>query len=260
MSIDWLELQKVLIPIKDYEDLTSRFRVSFSYPFVREKFNFTLPELRSYTEALLGGDARGRYKEYMLQLVDIISSLQQAGVQTVHQLIILSETREKFEVFIEESSMVASDVVQLLKYLVYWLIPAEKYMSGLVQPDPDIINAIKVLRIYGIRTNLELLQSGISADGRKSLADTTGLPEALISDLVNRADLSRLPWSSKATISNIIGAGYGSLDKLSHADPEELYADFFSYGKSIDKNLKLGNEIENSYRIAKLIPVILNRD
>jgi hypothetical protein len=78
--------------------------------------------------------------------------------------------------------------------------------------------------------------------------------------MVNRADLSRLPWASKATISNIIGAGYGSLAQLANADPEQLYADFFAYGQSIGKNLKLGNEIENIYRIAKIVPALVEED
>lgn len=86
------------------------------------------------------------------------------------------------------------------------------------------------------------------------------MPGEVITELVNRSDLSRLPWASKATISNIIGAGYGSLAQLANADPKQLYADFFAYGKSIGKNLKLGNEIENSYRIAKIVPVLVKED
>ena len=89
------------------------------------------------------------------------------------------------------------------------------------------------------------------------MAESSGLPETVITELVNRADLSRMPWASKATISNIIGAGYGSLAQLANADPEKLYADFFSYGESIGKNLKLGNEIENSYRIARIVPALV---
>lgn len=89
------------------------------------------------------------------------------------------------------------------------------------------------------------------------MASSRGLPEAEINELVNRADFSRMPWASKATISNIIGAGYGSIVKLANADPVELYQDFYRFGASIGKNLKLGNEIDNSYRIAKIMPLIL---
>jgi len=83
------------------------------------------------------------------------------------------------------------------------------------------------------------------------------LPTETILDLVNRADISRLPRASKATISNIIGAGYGSLSQLANVEPDKLYTDFYTYGKSIGKNLKLGNEIENSYRIARIIPQLV---
>jgi hypothetical protein len=260
MSVNWDEVQRVLIPIKDYEDLCRRLRESFAHSFVRDTFNFTLPELVFYTQRLLGGDSRGRYTKYSSQLIRILTELNQAGVQNVIDLKAHVATREQLEVFVEQSGISAHDVVTLLKYLIYWFIPNEKYLSGLVRNDPSIIDAIKVLHGLGIRTNLELLQKGITMAGRKSLGDTSGLPVAVISELVNRADFSRMPWASKATISNIIGAGYGSLAQLASANPEQLYADFFRYGKTIGKNLKLGNEIENSYRIAKIIPVLLQKE
>jgi len=136
----------------------------------------------------------------------------------------------------------------------------EKYLSGLIREDPRLNNAINTLRGSGIRTNLELLQQGRTRSGRAILAHSSGLPETLIFELVNRADFSRMPWSSKATISNIMGAGYASLAQLAGANPEQLYADFFGYGKVIGKNLKLGNEIENSYRIAKIVPSLVHNE
>jgi hypothetical protein len=50
------------------------------------------------------------------------------------------------------------------------------------------------------------------------------------------------------------------MTQLANANPEQLYEDFFHYGKTIGKNLKLGNEIENSYRIAKIIPILLQKE
>ena len=71
------------------------------------------------------------------------------------------------------------------------------------------------------------------------------------------ADYARLPWASKATISNLIGAGYGSLAKLANAEPQQLSEAFYRYGASIGKNLKYGNEVESSYRVAKILPVVV---
>jgi hypothetical protein len=251
------EVNRALVPIKNYEDLSRRLQISFAYPFVRETFNFTLPEFVEYTRLGVGGDPRGRYNEYADRLTGILTELQRTGVSNLLELVSRVETREQLKGFAEKSRIHAHDVVSVLKYLVYWLIPGEKYLSGLIRPDPTLSAAIKALGSLGVRTNLQLLQRGITPTGRRALAEASGLPETVITELVNRADFSRLPWASKATISNIIGAGYGSLAQLANADPEKLYADFYRYGDAIGKNLKLGNEIENSYRIARIVPVIL---
>ncbi len=257
MAINWDEVQKALSPIKDYEDLCHRLKVSFRFPFILEAYNFTLPQLEDYTQRLLGRDARGRYIGYESQLNGINKVLVHAGIQNLLDLKQRTTSRQHLQLFTEQSGVTAPDIITLLKYLIYWVIPNEKYLSGLVGDDPHILQAIKLLSASGIRTNLELLQEGITAGERQALAKSSGLSPAIITDLVNRADFSRLPWASKATISNIIGAGYGSLAQLAHANPDQLYADFFRYGNSIGKNLKFGNEIENSYRIAKIVPAVL---
>jgi hypothetical protein len=109
----------------------------------------------------------------------------------------------------------------------------------------------------GIKTNLQILERAVTPQERKVLAETTGVPEDVITMIANIADLSRLPWASKATIANLIGAGYGSIARLVNANPDQLYKDFFNYGKAIGKNLKMGNEVESSYRIARLVPELI---
>lgn len=254
MLVNWDDVQKALYPIKDYESLCQRLQVSLGYSFVRAHFNFSMPEVFDYTEKLLGGDSRQRYAEYQARLGKTIAQLERTGVLDVLDLQQRTGSRELLELFTLQSRVPATDIATVLKYLVYWLIPAEKYLSSLVRADPEVSAAIKVLAGIGVRTNLQLLEQGCTPQGRKVLAESTGLPDSMITDLVNRADFSRLPWASKATISNFIGAGYSSLFKLADADAERLFEDFFRYGKSIGKNLKLGNEIENSYRIAKIVP------
>jgi len=257
MAVNWADVQRTLTPLRDYEDLSQRFQASFSYPFVREVFNVTLPALGNYTRRLLGGDARHRYDDYLESLEETLAGLSQAGVVDVLDLVARTRTRQDLDAFAEQSRMDAIDAARLLKYLVYWFIPGEKYLSGLIRPDASLAAAIKVLGGLGLRTNLQLLQRGLTPQERQSLAESSGLPGEMVSMLVNIADLSRLPWSSKATIANIIGAGYPSLRAVASADPEQLYAAFFTYGASIGKNLNLGNEIENSYRIARIVPALV---
>ncbi len=257
MAINWVEVQKALSPIKDYEDLCNRYKVSFGYSFVRKHFNFSMPKLLDYTQRLLGGDAKQRYTEYLANLTRIIGDLNQAGIQDILALKERTSSREALDDFVTQTRLDATDIIRVLKFMVYWLIPSEKYLGGLVRNDPEITGAIKVLAEVGVKNNLQLLENGLTPKSRKELAERSGLAIEVIYDLLNRADFSRMPWASKATISNIIGAGYSSMAQLAQADPEKLFDDFFGYGRSIGKNLKLGNEIENSYRVAKIIPALV---
>lgn len=259
MSVDWNELQAELYPIKDYDDLRRRWQDAFAYSFVRNVYNFTIPAIATYTHCLLGGDTRSRYTEYVQRLAKTFHQLEQAGVQNILDLITQVDTRDQFETFVTKTDVPAKDLIAVLKYLVYWFIPTKKQLGELIRADSPLGDAIKVLRQVGIRTNLDLLQRGSTQANRQLLIKESGLPEGAVHELVNRADFSRMPWASKATISNIIGAGYGSLAELANANPEQLYADFYRYGASIGKNLKSGNEIDNSYRIAQMMPVLLQR-
>jgi hypothetical protein len=258
MSVNWDEIQKVIYPTKNFEELCRRLRKSFTYPVVVDTYNFNMPELANYTQKILGDDHRGRYGEYASHLVGVINDLYKAGILNVAGLLAHVDEREKLERFSEQTGIDARWIASVLKFFIYWFIPMEKYLSGLVRDEPSTIQAINILRECGVRTNLDMLQAGKTAAGRRQLAESSRLAEAIITDLVNRSDFSRMPWASKATISNIIGAGYGSIAKLAGADPDQLYDDFFYYGKAIGKNLKLGNEIESSYRIAKILPGIVD--
>lgn len=257
MPIDWTEVQKALSPIKDYETLCRQFHESFAYPFVRQTYDFTLAELSGYTRRILGGDPRQRYADYADWLVDAIAKLEQAGVKSILDLFARVDGRDALEAFCGQSGLGATTIAHVLKYLAYWIVPKRKLLAQLVRDQAAVLSAVGILNGLGVRSNLDLLQQGIPPAGRRALAATSGLPEAVILDLVNRADLSRLPWASKATISNIVGAGYGSLERLAGAEPEQLIEDYFAYGRSIGKDLRLGNEIDNSQRIARILPAVL---
>lgn len=257
MSIDWNDLQQEMFPSKDYAALSKRWRDAFGYEFVRQAYDFSMSEIADYTQRLLGGDPRQRYEAYCQQLVETIDQLDQAGVGDIIELAGRVDTDQQFEAFIDQVNIAPKQVMALLKYLVYWVIPTRKYLSGLVIKASPIEPTVKTLGNLGIRTNLELLQRGLTPADRKAMAVESSLPVDQVDELTHTADFSRMPWASKATISNIIGAGYGSIQSLADADPEQLVQDFFSYGASIGKNLKFGNEIESSYRIAKIIPLVL---
>ncbi len=258
MPVNWREMQQEMRPIKDYDDLRRRWQDAFAHPFVCQTYNFTMLEMAEYTQRLLGEDTRNRYPEYAQRLIETFKHLHQEGVVDIQDLVRQLGTPEAFEAFTEQTTIEAKELMAALKYLVYWFIPANKLLSGLVSNHSPLNEAIQQLRSRGIRTNLDILQQGLTPALRNTLAKSSGVPEEIINELVNRADFSRIPWAAQATISNIIGAGYGSLKELANANQDQLYRDFYSYGISIGKNLKLGNEIDSSYRIARMMPVVLD--
>jgi hypothetical protein len=254
MATNWDEVQRVIYPMKDYEDLCRRLQASFSFPFVRSNFNFGLPQLQDYVQQLLGGDARGRYGDYLDALTAIIARLDQAGVADLLSLVEQTASRGQMERFTGQSEVPAEQVAILLKFAVYWLIPTEKYLGGLVRDLKPVARELEALKAIGVKTNLHILERGSTLAGREEMAAASGLPVEVITQWVNRADFSRLPWASKATVSNLMGSGYGSIAQLANGHLEQVVADYMRYGQSIDKNLKLGNEVENSYRIARIVP------
>ena len=178
-------------------------------------------------------------------------------MSSIIELVSHMDTSEQFEAFIDQVNIEPKEVMALLKYLVYWVIPTKKYLSGLVVKGSPVEGAVIALRDLAIRHNLDLLDKGLTPADRKVLAEGCNLPVEQVDECTHTADFSRMPWASKATISNIIQSGYGSIAQLANADPEKLVQDFFKYGASIGKILKFGNEIESSYRIAKIIPLVL---
>jgi hypothetical protein len=256
--VDWAEVQKALFPIHSYEDLCRHFRVGFSYGFVRRCFNFALPDLKTFITRMLGEDTRQRYGKYLAFLTRVLDALQAAGVADILDLTERTNSAEKLELFQAETGLAAPDVVGVLKFLVYWVVPAQKSLRELAKKGSGYDAEFEALRQAGIRCNLDLIERGQTPAARRELAQTCGIPEAAVTELVHRADFSRLPWSSTATINNLVGAGYGGLDRLVAAEIEQVSADFYRYGQAIGKNLKYGNEIDNSHRIAKLVPKVVN--
>ncbi len=256
--VDWVKVQAALVPIRDYEDLSRRWNEGFSYAFIRRSYNFSMLELADYTQHLLGEDIHHRYDAWCEALIGLFHQLDTAGVTNVLDLVEQADTRELFEGFTARIALPPEDLISVLKYLVYWFIPMKKPIRQLVQADSPLIEVIDRLREAGMRFNLDLLANGLTPDAIRTLAESTGALEPQVTELVNRADFSRMPWASAATVSNIVGAGYGSIASLAAADLEQVSADFFKYGESIGKNLKFGNEIESSHRIAKIVPRVLN--
>jgi len=81
---------------------------------------------------------------------------------------------------------------------------------------------IAKLKEKGITTTEALLREGATRNGRRVLAEKTGLPEKKILEFINRADLMRIRGVGKEYSDLLVGAGVDTVRELSHRRADNL--------------------------------------
>ena len=79
------------------------------------------------------------------------------------------------------------------------------------------------LRTAGIRTVEALLRAGATPEGRKELAERTGIGDEYILDWVNRADLMRVRGVGEEYSDLLEKAGVDTVVELAQRNPDNLY-------------------------------------
>jgi len=82
----------------------------------------------------------------------------------------------------------------------------------------------KKMGVHGIRTTDHLLAAGATRQGRKELAEITGISENLILSWVNLADLIRVPGIGEEYSDLLEESGVDTVLELRHRNPANLHA------------------------------------
>lgn len=260
MPIDWTEVERLVKPSPNYETLIQRLLEVFEYGFVKDHYNHSMEEAQGYAGRLLGNDPKGRYGKWLEALKAGFQSLAAIGVKDYLDFIRRVETKEKLAAFHENAGLALSVIIDLLKYLLKWVLPTKSYLAELVDEDAlKALELISTLRQNGVRFTLDILETGRTKQGREEMARRAGVPEAFIFEMVNRADFTRLPFVRGSTVRNYFHAGYDSLQKLANADLAELSDAMIRYGQSIGKDLKHGMEVDSGIVIARILPALVEQ-
>lgn len=264
MELDWTEVQELSKPSPSYSELIKRLFEVFSYEFVRRHYDHTMSQAYAYAQKLLGEDTRGRYDDRLARLLLTMQRLEAIGILSYHDYVRRVATMEKLEIFWSGMDLPdlshqewLRDLIGLLQYLLHWVLPARLSLKELIDDLPEHETYVLTLLPARIRYTLDLLHHAGSRQGRAALARATSIPESFLYDLVNRADLARLPNTRGTTVKNYCHAGYDTMLKLATADLETLSADMSRYGESIGKKLKRSLEWENHLRVARLLPPLV---
>jgi hypothetical protein len=259
MKVDWEEVEKLVKPSTSFDVLIKDILTVLEYDFVKEFYDMDMQSLKEYTEKLLGCDSRERYLNYIANLNTIFSKLNELNVENVVTFIKLIESKVKFIDFYKKSNIEPAGLIRVLKYMFNWFLPSKTYLRELIaKENQKQIEYVKTLREFGIRFTLDILEKCKSKEMRNKIAKETRVPEIFISELVNRADFTRMPYIRGKTIIHYFSIGYNSLEKLANADLKQLEKEMRDYLEK--QGVKLSRsfiELDSGIEISKILPKIV---
>ena len=116
------------------------------------------------------------------------------------------------------------------------------------------------LRAAGIRSIAALLSAGATPEGRKELAEKTGIGDEYILDWVNRADLMRIRGIGEEYSDLLEKAGVDTVVELAQRNPDNLYEALVKVNeeKRLVRRLPTRDQVADWVEQAKSLPRVVS--
>lgn len=238
MNIDWERVKKQTL--WSYEDLIKKLLDVLSYNFVQEHYNHSMEQAQRYAESIRRGylQNQGDMIAYIDGIVAHLEELETRQVGTYTQIVQQVATREKCVAFLKQNDFDFDHLIQVLNYLLRWVLPFKSPLREFVDTDQDAeARYFGMLKKQKISSNLDLLEIGRSVAGRARLANTADIPAAFIIALVHKVDISRLAYVRGKTVKHLCGGGYDTLDRIANANLAEMEENMDAYYRMLGKSL-----------------------
>jgi hypothetical protein len=223
MKINWSSVKKQAL--WSYEDLLGRLQSTLAYNFVQEYYNHTMEQARSYARRIRSGylQDQGDKTAYVDNMVANLEKLEAQNIGTYSELIHQVATRGLCIAFLERTDYSFDQLIQTLNYLFRWVLPFKTPVREYLDADREMESKhLEVLKKQKLASNLDLLEAGRTRAGREHLSSATGIPVAIVTALVHRADISRLAYVRGKTVMHLCAGGYDTLEKLAAARLAEI--------------------------------------
>jgi len=115
-------------------------------------------------------------------------------------------------------------------------------MTALVDIEGVGAKYAEKLKSAGVSTSEALLEKGKTADGRKQMAEASGVTEKLILEWVNRVDLARVKGIGSEYADLLESSGVDTVPELSKRVPENL--------------LKKMEEVNETKKLVRKVPTL----
>ena len=120
------------------------------------------------------------------------------------------------------------------------------------------LDYITTLRKNKIRFTLDILEKGRTIKERKKMTEETGVPRNFLSELVNRADFTRMPYISGKTVRHYFGVECKSLEQLAKTELNQITKAMEKHLNSLGVKLSRSFiELDSGVAIAQVIPKIV---
>jgi hypothetical protein len=263
MEIDWNRVKAKTL--WSYEELIGKLQAVLAYDFVQEHYNHSMLQARRYAADIRRGylQNRGEMTAYIDGIAAHLGELETRKIGTYSDLVQQVATRELCAAFLQRTDLNFDPLIEILNYLLRWVLPFKSPLRELIDADGTAdFEVLEALKKQKIGSNTDLLEAGRAQAGRVRLAGAAEAPEALVTALVHRADISRLAYVRGKTVKHLCGGGYDTLEKIANADPAEMEARMDAYYRTLGKTLAdFKAVIPLGWMIggAKILPTVLTR-
>lgn len=195
-------------------------------------------------------------------LAEIINQIEKAGIHSLFAFLDRVVTQRQAQEFLETTGIAQPSLMDWMDYLKQWWFPYPATLRQLVEDDGDPLlhDVLSKLKADGIANSFTMLEVGAESTGREKLIGQMGIDGAYLLDLVHRADVSRLPYTSGGAIKRLWVMGYRSLAALRAADPNDyavrIEAYFAAGGKGSSFDAKIAS-INGFLQDARLAPEVV---
>jgi len=149
-------------------------------------------------------------------LGDKMGSLRRARVHSLADLRVRLKNKGKLENLAKDSGIDA-DYLMVLRRFVEGLFPKPRPLKAFDWIDKRLVTRLEAIGIKNTQKLYEALSSN------QIPAQDSDFAKRDMEELAALSDLSRIQWVSPVFARTLIAAGYDSAEKVSKANPQELY-------------------------------------
>lgn len=208
-----------------------------SYGFVRDLYDFTMSEAIDFVKRYLEENDKVYETTYDEKRFAIFAStmqkLEEGGIGRLSEFVESVETTEKAKELIRRTGIPLEDLkVTLIDYVDRAILPEQKSVRLVIDnSNPSHVLHVSKLGKLKLANNLALLDAGRTKETREELAKETGIPEEILTEFVNRADISRKINVAKA-VDYYCKSGYDTFEKIRMADHREFRDRVWEYASA----------------------------